>query len=76
MNSKKCIEITGQPLYPIAVGQLAWIQEQDGVRRTTPVERVEPISLSDMRFETRNTVYLLRAPANRQELVYRRCEDA
>lgn len=76
MNNKRCIEITGQPLYPIAVGQLAWIQEQDGIRRTTSVERVEPISQSEMRFETRNTVYLLRVPANRQEPVYGRCENA
>lgn len=58
-NQKKTLEITGHLLYPIKVGEYAWIQEQDGVRRTTPVVRMENLTPSEVRFETRNTLYHL-----------------
>ena len=59
MNTKKMIEIAGQPMYPITIGQYAWIRENDGVRRTSPVVSMEQISQSEIRFETMNTHYHL-----------------
>jgi hypothetical protein len=58
-NQKKKLEITGYLLYPIKIGEYAWIQEQNGVRRTTPVVRMERFTSSEVRFETRNTLYHL-----------------
>ena len=57
-NQKKKLEITGYLLYPIKIGEYAWIQEQNGVRRTTPVVRMERFTSSEVRFETRNTLYI------------------
>ena len=60
MNTKKKIEISGRPMYPITIGQYAWISEGDGIRRTSPVVSLEHISPGEVRFETMNTHYHLR----------------
>ena len=60
METKKNLEIIGQPMYPITIGQYAWIRENDSVRRTSPVVSLEQISQSEIRFETMNTHYYLR----------------
>ena len=52
--------ITGTPVRPIVVGEPALIHKPDGLCRTTPVEDVRRISSSEIRFETRNTRYVLR----------------
>lgn len=58
-NTKKVVEITGDLIYPITVGESAFIQETDGMRRTSTVLSMESPSQSDIRFETQNTNYLL-----------------
>lgn len=58
-NQKKSIEITGWLLYPIAVGNSAFIHETNGMRRTSTVLSLEVISQTEIRFETRNTNYCL-----------------
>ena len=60
MIEKKTIEISGRPMYPIVIGQYAWISEGDGIRRTSPVVNLEHVSSAEMRFETMNTHYHLR----------------
>ncbi|MCI9192482.1 MAG: hypothetical protein HFE92_03650 [Acutalibacter muris] len=51
--------ISGSPVRPITVGEPALIHEGDGLRRTTPVVDVLRISSREVRFETRNTRYVL-----------------
>lgn len=58
-NTKKVVEITGDLIYPITVGESAFIREADGMRRTSTVLSMENSSQSDIRFETQNTNYLL-----------------
>ena len=58
--------ISGSPVRPIAVGEPALIHEGNGLRRTTPVLNLRRVSPSEIRFETRNTQYVLKiSPANR-----------
>ena len=52
--------ISGSPVRPITVGEPALIHEGDGLRRTTPVVSVRRISSREVRFETRNTHYVLK----------------
>lgn len=52
--------ISGSPVRPIAVGESALIRETDRLRRTTPVMDVRRVSASEIRFETRNTQYVLK----------------
>ena len=63
MKTKKNLEIIGQPVYPITIGQYAWIRERDGVRRTSPVVCLEQVTQSEVRFETMNTLYHLQITA-------------
>lgn len=58
-NTKKKVEITGNLVYPIMVGESAFIREAGGLRRTSTVLSMESPSQSDIRFETQNTNYLL-----------------
>lgn len=58
-NKKKEVEITGDLIYPIAVGESAFIRETGGMRKTSTVLSMENSSQSDIRFETQNTNYLL-----------------
>ena len=60
MSTKKEITITGTAVNPITVGEVALIAESDGsTRRTSVVMNVEEISDSEVRFETRNSLYTL-----------------
>ena len=52
--------ITGSPVGNITIGQRALIRQQDGLCRTTPVIDVHRVSASEVRFETRNTKYVLK----------------
>lgn len=64
MNAnKKTMEITGCLLCPIVIGEPAFIRETDGMRRTSTVLRLEELSQTEVRFETRNTNYLLHLEA-------------
>lgn len=58
-HTKKMLEITGSLIYPITVGESAFIHEAEGIRRTSTVLSMESPSQSDIRFETQNTNYLL-----------------
>lgn len=58
-NTKKMLEITGNLVYPITVGESAFVHEAEGIRRTSTVLSMEKISQSELCFETRNTKYLL-----------------
>lgn len=63
MENKKTLKIKGTPMYPVTVGMPAIISEQEGVRRTSKVLRVEEISQAEIFFETLNTNYLLHLAA-------------
>lgn len=56
---KKNIELTGSLIYPIEVGEAAFIREADGMRMTSTVLRTEKISAQEICFETVNTNYHL-----------------
>lgn len=56
---KKTLEITGRLIYPITIGEPAFIHEAEGIRRTSAVLSMEKMSQSEVNFETRNTKYLL-----------------
>ena len=58
-NTKKILEITGSLVYPITVGESAFVHEAEGIRRTSTVLSMEKISRSELCFETQNTKYLL-----------------
>lgn len=58
-NEKKRLEITGNLVRPIVIGESAFIREADEIRRTSTVLSVEKPSLTTVRFETQNTNYLL-----------------
>lgn len=65
-NTKKMMEITGNLMYPITVGESAFIHEAESIRRTSTVLSMEKISQSDVRFETRNTRYLLHMSSGKE----------
>lgn len=52
--------ISGSPVRPIVVGEPALIHKSDGLCRTTSVVEVRRVSASEIRFETRNTKYVLK----------------
>ena len=58
-NTKKMLEITGSLVYPITVGESAFVHEAEGIRRTSTVLSMEKMSQSELCFETRNAKYLL-----------------
>ena len=58
-NTKKMMEITGSLMYPITVGESAFIHEAESIRRTSTVLSMEKMSQSEISFETQNTKYLL-----------------
>ena len=61
MSTKKELTITGSAVNPIKVGEPAIIAESDGsTRKTSVVVNVEEISDTEVRFETRNSIYTLR----------------
>lgn len=60
---KKEITINGSEIRPITVGEVAHIAENDGsTRRTSVVVRVMTISDTEVRFETKNSIYTLHKP--------------
>lgn len=60
MIVKKEFKITGVSAYPIKVGEAAIIFESNGsARRTSTVVSVENISDSEIKFETKNSIYYL-----------------
>ena len=60
MTNKKEITITGSAVNPITVGEVALIAESDGsTRRTSVVVSVEKNSDTEVRFETKNSIYTL-----------------
>jgi hypothetical protein len=58
-RTKKMLEITGSLIYPITVGESAFIHEGEGIRKTSTVLSMEKMSQSEISFETQNTKYLL-----------------
>ena len=52
--------ISGYPVRPITIGESAFVQTAEALYRTTPVVDVRRMSASEIRFETRNTQYVLR----------------
>lgn len=52
--------ISGTLLCPITVGEPALIHQHNGFTRTTVVTNVSKISATEIRFETKNTKYVLR----------------
>ena len=52
--------INGTLLYPIVIGEPTFIYQDSGLTRTTTVTTVSKISTTEIRFETRNTKYVLR----------------
>lgn len=59
MENKKSLEITGRLLYPLSIGNVAFIDEGDGLRKTSTVVSMGAVSQTDVRFETLYTHYLL-----------------
>lgn len=58
-KTKKMLEITGSLIYPITVGESAFIHEAEGIRRTSTVLSMDKMSQSEVCFETQNKKYLL-----------------
>ena len=51
--------VFGEPMKPIMVGECAWIRKSDGVMRTTTVIDANRVSATQLRFDTKNTRYIL-----------------
>ena len=58
-NEKKQLEITGNLVRPIVIGEVAFICEAGEIRRTSTVLSMDKSSQKTVRFETKNTKYLL-----------------
>lgn len=56
---KRVIDIIGEPLFPIKVGEKAIIKEEEQTRRTSVVMSVKNISKREIHFETYNSIYHL-----------------
>ena len=54
---KRNAEVIGRLRYPLAVGMPAYIQQPDGVLRTSCIVSVDERTGTHVRFETRNTNY-------------------
>ena len=65
MKTKISKIITGSPVENITFGQRAVIRQTDSLCRTTPVIDVRRVSASEIRFETRNTKYVLKVVPDR-----------
>lgn len=69
-QKKRTLCIAGSMILPIAIGQPAVILERDGgYRQTTTVLSMKRLSESVIKFETRNTLYLLRVIPDGQKAV-------
>ena len=59
--NKKTIQICGAVLEPLAVGKPAYIRESDGsYRKTSIIQNMESVSVDEIHFETKNSLYELR----------------
>lgn len=58
-TNQNLMQHTGSLIYPIEVGEAAFIREADGMRRTSTVLRTKKISAQEICFETVNTNYRL-----------------
>lgn len=63
LKLKICRIITGVPVLPIVVGSSAMIYHNGHVTRTTEVLDVCRKSVTEVRFETRHTLYILKIDA-------------
>ena len=64
--------ISGVPVRPITVGEPALIHESGALRRTSRVMDVQRVSSGEIRFETRNTRYVLKILPTQQIKIQRR----
>ena len=62
--AKKKVEVTGRLIYPLVVGMPAYIKEEDGILKTSRVVQVDEVTTAQASFETLNTNYCMRQPAD------------
>lgn len=58
MNKRRVI-IEGRPVAAVAVGAPAYIQQSNGILRTSPIVGIGRLSPFELQFETQNTHYIL-----------------
>ena len=60
-NIKKKVEIIATVCFPIEIGKIAVLNAvNDGIVRTSPVEKLMSNSKRCVKFETRNSVYIVK----------------
>ena len=58
MNKRRVI-IEGRPVAAVTVGYPAYIQQSNGILRTSPIVGIGSLSPFELQFETKNTRYTL-----------------
>ena len=58
-DKKKRIQLCGNLLYPLAIGQYALFKADGAVYRTSKVTAIHEVDTGSIRFETKNTHYHL-----------------
>ena len=58
MNKRRVI-IEGRPVAAVTVGYPAYIQQSNGILRTSPIVGISSLSPFELQFETQNTRYTL-----------------
>ena len=58
MNKRRVI-IEGRPVAAVTVGYPAYIQQTNGILRTSPIVGIGSLSPFELQFETQNTLYTL-----------------
>ena len=58
MNKRRII-IEGRPVAAVTVGCPAYIQQSNGILRTSPIVGIGSLSPYELQFETQNTRYTL-----------------
>ena len=58
-QTKRQLRLTGYPVYPLHVGERAWIMYGNGGLITTSILRILEASFDCLVFETQNTIYQL-----------------
>lgn len=76
LRLKVCKVLTGVPVLPITVGSPAMIYHHGRVTRTTEVVDVYRKSVTEIRFETRHTMYILKVDSTDIEEELKRYEYA
>lgn len=73
MLVKLCKIITGIPIQPIVVGSPALICKNGRVMKTSDVVWTHRVSATEVRFETRHSMYVLNVtPVRERKVVYDR----